>query len=225
MSDISLHCSGCGRDNLFSEYTLPEHMVCSECGNLLSTKRKSAAQELRMHRLQNGDKMSLQGTPVVETHAREGYEPVVVRKPALRLPSAPSALVGGAIFLLLGGAMVGAQYLGQTNAAIMDFYLVSRYVVLAVGCLLVIIEAFFNSQVQGFLVLLLPPYLLWYVLTSMESFWRQAVFFAVLLMLGMEMYFMRDQALVSYANTAANSAVEWVGSQIQRAGDAPLPSL
>jgi len=225
MADITLHCAGCGRDNQFSEYTLPEHLLCAGCGNLLRTDRKSTAHELRLHRIQKGEKLSLQGTPVVETRIQEGREPVVVRKPALRLPSAPSALVGAVIFLLLGGTMVGAQFLGQTHPAIMDLYLVARYVVLAVGCLLVIIEAFFNSQVQGFLVLLLPPYLLWYVLTCMESFWRQAVFFAVLLMLGMEMYFMRDQALITHTQAAVNDGIEWMGGQIKRAGDAPLPSL
>jgi len=225
MADITLHCAGCGRDNLLSEYTLPENRICAGCGARLSANKKKDSKELRLHRLQKGDKVTLQGKPLVETRVREGHEPVVVRKPALRLPSAPSALLGGLIFLLLGGTLVGAQFLGQTNDAVMDVYLMARYVVLAAGCLMVIVEAFFTSQVQGFLVLLLPPYLLWYVLTGMESFWRQAIFFAVLLMLGTELYFMRDQALVSYAHTAANSAVEWVGSQIQRAGDAPLPSL
>ncbi len=225
MADISLICNDCGRENVLSQYTTADSRVCSGCGNILQPGNSSDNVALKLNRIKKDEKISLQGKPMDIAAPAKGFKPVEVSRPIIRLPRAPSALMGALIFLFLGGLMVGAQYLGQTNSEIMEIYLYARYALLGVALLLIIIEAFYENQVQGFLVLLIPVYLVWYALTRMQCFWKQAIFFVAMLMLGMELYFLIDQSLLISAHEGINSAIEMVGGQVRRAGDAPIPSL
>lgn len=135
----------------------------------------------------------------------------------------PSRLVGTLLFVLLAGLLVGIEYGAARSAPLMSWYLTGRYGVVGIALALILFDALRDSHVKFFLCLLVPFYIVFYALTHVGSYWRQAVFMAMLAMLGTELVFCPNESLLVRSQVIVNKKIATVSNLIQRAGDAPVP--
>lgn len=119
--------------------------------------------------------------------------------------------------MVVGGTMVGMQWMGQDHRAWADAYLWARYGLLATGLLLVLYDAFRDTILQGLLCLFLPMYILFYALSRVESYWRIGFFIGVAIGIGAELYFMPGEAILTAMNHVADGFIQRVAGWIQGA--------
>ncbi len=235
MADIKIVCSACETENTFSEYARPESRVCRECGQSLTTEGAVERKKLSLRSMssEDGEKVTLRGAekgakekPRPSDHSEESTTaPHKKDATRVRLKSPSSFILGLLVFILLTALLVGLQYFGQTDAELREIYSLVRLVALALAYLAVLIDAFREGQVPGFLALLFPPYLIYYAIAKLDSFWRQGVFFAVIVMLGAELHFMKDDAAVIHFNKFIKSKIDYVSDQLDKAGKSSAPKL
>ena len=82
--------------------------------------------------------------------------------------------------------------------------------------------AFREGYLPGFLCLLLPPYLLYYAFSRVESYPLRGTFFAVVLALGAEVYFMPDNAWALMAQDWTRRLADGGQGLIKDAGESPV---
>jgi ribosomal protein S27E len=222
MADVDVVCRSCGAKNTFSEFTRPESRICGSCGKSLADAVQGP-QRLKLKTKTLDNTTTLSGTKI-EQSSRPIDTVAAVKSPrVVQGERRPSLLAGILVFLALGGAILAAQYVAGDRADVRAGYLTGRWVLLGAAFLLAILDAFYESQVKGFLCLFIPFYIVFHVVSSMDSFWKQSVFFSAMLLLGTELYFLPDEALLKAAEARVNRSIEQVGHLIERAGEAPLP--
>jgi hypothetical protein len=233
MADIKVVCGECGAENTFSEYSKEESRVCIACQTHLRTAKMSEHKKLRVRKVGRDDTNKTLHRDTGEFSGKSHSNNSVEAGMDKRLPtnkkdkakSPSSFLLGLVVFIIFGGGLVACQYYGRTDPKIMKYYMVFRLPALALGSLAVVFDAFMEGQISGFLTLLIPPYLVYYAFARVESYWRQALFLSVVLMLGAELYFIRNDAILTHCNSFLNNQIEAVGNQLDKAGNAPVPEL
>jgi hypothetical protein len=132
----------------------------------------------------------------------------------------PSLVLGLVVLLLVGGAAVGGTWYVREHGEWRDVFLAARWFVLGVPALLVCLEAFQESAAQGMLCLLVPLYLVWYAITRVESYWRQALVLSALALLIAEYAWLRERSVITITSEVVHRFIEYVGASIRRAGEA-----
>jgi len=232
MADIKIVCGKCGAENTFSEYSRAESRICTKCGESLKSESKLEKSRLKVRNLDGDDgKTTLGGAPLEAVGSKKKKETVEAgeekRKPQKKTKQSASSsiLLGLFVFLLFGGLLVAGQYFGRDDAGIMKIYLNVRLFALGLAFAIVVIDAFHEGQIPGFLALLIPPYLVYYALARLDSFWRQGIFFAVVIMLGTELVYVRNESILLYCDNFIANQIDFVSDQLDKAGNEPLPEL
>jgi hypothetical protein len=70
------------------------------------------------------------------------------------------------------------------------------------------------------LCLLVPLYLVWYAITRVESYWRQALVLSALALLIAEYAWLRERSVITITSEVVHRFIEYVGASIRRAGEA-----
>ena len=226
MADIKIVCEGCGTENTFSEYSKPESRLCSNCSAPLLNSAASGRKKLRIRDMSSEESKNttLRGTPLhpeQEEHEEQAKSSGGKKRRRRRTRAPSSLLLGFILFLLVGGLLVGAQYCIESGTKVADIdipgiYSWLRILFIAVAAILVVIDAFRDGQFTGFLALLFPPYLIFYALAKMDSFWRQGLFIAVMVALGMELHFMKEDAIITHCDNFIQERIDFVSDSFER---------
>lgn len=229
MADIRIVCSECGQENVFSEYSRPETRRCRKCDSPLASEQSAIKRKLRVRKMEadggGGGDLSSSSTPPEAGGKQSATTPKDKAESGHKPKSPSSFLLGLLLFIVLGGILLGLQYYGRTDQKLGTIYSIVRLAALGLGFLLVVVDAFMEGQIPGFLALLFPPYLAYYALVRLDSFWRQGIFLAVVLMLAAEMYFMKNDALITHANRYIQKKIDYVSEQLDKAGKPEVPAL
>lgn len=227
MGDIGLKCTACGREFKVSEFIAQEQVSCPGCAAPVPVVRPESNQP----RLQLKEEMQ----PVEPEKARaepapkdsrglaegEGQrllEEIHRTPPPSRIPAWLATWVG---FLVVGGVLIGLQYLLREGYPQGSYYLQVRNSVGILIYLLTLLAAFNDSSMQGLLCLVVPPYLVYYVLVRTESRLLRGAFVALLLALGTELYFLPRDSLLAQLQKAFNEFVQAAGAEMDRLSAPP----
>jgi hypothetical protein len=235
VSDIVLICPGCNKETRFSEYASEESMICPACGAAIKRPATEKSTRLKMRKVEHSEP--------ADTLAGKGAKPTAPDTAAQIAASAstvtqmrtvlgnvhkartitkgPSALWAWVGFLLLAGLLAGWQYQFRGDQQMMGYYRWIRNGVGGIFWLMVIISAYEDSITQGMLCLLLPFYIVYYVFVRLEMYWLRGAFAGVFVGVCAELYFIPNEALLTFAQGQMNVFIENVGNLIQRASDAP----
>ncbi len=229
MADIAIKCPACGRENKISEYASADMFVCSACKKPLEQPSHAAGARLKVRTIEDNRRSTLVGErippPLEEAkriaEAGAQVEAVVkdVHKARTKVKTYKT-LWNYLAFLLVGGILVGGQYLVQRNPALMQSYAMTRLVVMGLTTLAVLLAAFQDSTFQG-LLCFLPPYTLYYAFVRLESFALRGAFAAVCVAFFTEVYFIGDRAVLPNVQKGAENFVTNVGLWIDAASAKP----
>ncbi len=237
MADIHITCPKCGTENTFSEYSLVDTRKCSKCETPLMAEELLEKKSLTLQNRKANQKVSLQGERIVDRAIEETQSSLdYKREKKEEKIKRPSFFLGSMVFLTLFIILVGAQYLSHPSGyayairiglnpnQIHNTYMWLRYVTLALGAMLILIDAFMESQFQGALCLI-PPYMIWYALTRVGSPWKQGTFIAIVAMLVAEMYFLRPEAILTHVSQKVNASITYVEKALHDAGHKEVDRL
>lgn len=224
MADVSIRCPACGQLNVMSEFVADHARVCSACKAQLPAPVSTAnelflAPKFAASHVERGSETIAKMLPVTSAGVALQEKTHSTRQKA----KGPSRIAGALLFALLAGLFVAIEYFAARSAPLMSWYLTGRYGVVGIALALILFDALRDSHVKFFLCLLVPLYIVFYALTHVGSYWRQAVFMAMLAMLGAELVFCRDESLLVRSQAIVNRKIATVSNLIQRAGDAPVP--
>lgn len=230
MADVVVRCRKCGKENKVSEYATASSATCAGCRTLLELPENGKESKLQIRRLGVKKEETLTGKKEVvdqAVQATAAQRNVAVLGEVHRVrqkATAPKAFWMILAFLVVGGALFGALYIARQNPELGRHYALVRNVVGGIVWLIVLIVAFEDSTLQGLLSLLVPFYVVYYVVVRMESYWIRGAFFAVCAVLGAELYYLPQDALLVAAQHQLNVFIDSVGHLIQRGGD-PLEKM
>jgi hypothetical protein len=141
-----------------------------------------------------------------------------------KLKDAPleSVLVGWLAFLLIFAGMGAAQYLLKSHSNWNPHYLWLRGGVWAAAVLPVLFMAFRDSSTTGWIALFFPPFLIYYGLERVHSFWVRGFFAGMLLNLGMEIYLLKDASLLALSQAKVTWLIDRGHALIEAAGNQPV---
>ena len=226
MADTSLICAACGTKVTVSEY-VTDPVFCPQCGKALEkneahtdrARPKLASMQSRASLVSPAIPPELPSaaavTPAVpnsrrQKHREDGRVRVGRR---LRL----QAFFSWILFLVLLGLLLDWQWKGQTDERLLQSYLETRWGLVAVAWLIVLVRAFLDTWIQGAFCLMIPPYVVYYALNRMDEFYLRAIFFAVFLALAAEYYFLPSQTLVGIVQVRLAGFADSVHHLIQNA--------
>jgi phage FluMu protein Com len=231
MSDILVRCRKCGRETKVSEYAASGEVRCPGCGTPLEFSAP-ATQTARL-KLKQGDTTST-GRPTgpgmrssdagatAASHTAPKLDVLSDVHKSRQSVRNPLAIWNWLAFVLLGGALVGAEYyVTVINSGFLHYYLMGRWGIWGFVALLVLIVAFEDGTAQGLLCLFAPMYIVYYALVRLEYYWLRGLFMAVLVGIGMELYYLPERSAVVLLQREANAFVAGVSKQIERASESP----
>jgi hypothetical protein len=214
VADIVLKCVACGRENKVSEYASSETLVCASCHHTLDIPAvETKSGKLQMRRLENQQAEMLTGeTKNNATEEKIRRESAIASSAILgdvhkarEKAQRPHAFWSYLTFLLVGGSLVGLQYMLKQRPDLMETYEWARIGLGAIGAVLLLVVAFQDSVYQGLLCLFLLPYTIYYAAVRLEIYWIQGIFMGVVVALCAELYFIPSQAVITSAQI--NSAI------------------
>ncbi|MCX7010093.1 MAG: hypothetical protein NTY53_23120 [Kiritimatiellaeota bacterium] len=225
MADIILVCPMCAKHVAVSEY-VESGVSCPQCGRLLDRNTPVAS---------SGTKPKLasmvgRGSLISDQIKPEEYvasELSQVRAPQVRhahglvhaeFMERLHYLLSWLVFLVLLGLLLYWQWKGQSDPQLLGYYKIARWVLAGGAWLAILIVAFQENWVQGTLNLLVPAYSVYYALNKLDYFYLRAVYFAILLMLAAEFYFLPDQTVFHLAQQALSHWTDSVRDLIRNTG-------
>ncbi|MFH0879395.1 MAG: hypothetical protein V2A34_06750 [Lentisphaerota bacterium] len=229
MADIKVKCAGCGTEFDVSEFASAETLMCPNCTRHVDKPEVDHGIKLKVKKHRHGERATLAGEPNLsdvikdaavgpsDTPASTIYDVHKIRSQVKK----GTGLWGLLVFVVLGGLLVGAQYYLKDYPQYLTHYLWTRTSILALVWLLVLVMAFEDSYLQGFLCLLLPFYIVYYSFARLELQLLRGAFAAVVLMLGMELYYVKNDSMLVTAQINVNKYILNVGNLIQRASEPP----
>ncbi len=229
MADITLICSGCGKQVTVSEY-VEATSPCPGCGLPLDKNGPRAASPLSVPQ-EKPQLASMLGRDSLVT-AGHVEAPAPAFDPAVQTVAARrkrgqnysefkmwlNYIFSWLFFLTLLGGLLYWQWQGQGDARIMGVYKATRWWLTGGAWLAVLIPAFQESWVQGVLNLLIPPYSIYYALNRLDHFYLRGFYVAVLLTLAAEFYFLPNQTVLHIAQDNIAQWTAGVRQQISHAG-------
>ena len=93
------------------------------------------------------------------------------------------------VFVITAGVLIGWQYRGHSDPELLNLYYSVRWLAIGAIWLAVLIAAFADSMLQGLLCLGIPPYQLFFALNRLDSPVLRSLFFAALLALVTEYFY------------------------------------
>lgn len=229
MSDILVKCPDCDHEMSVSEYAEGQDVKCRVCGKLLALPKVQNTTPLKVKKAGVQERLSLRGNdqrdvapprpPDVEDVSRassleEVYKP---REPERK----GHPVLGLLTFLVLAALFLWLQTQVQQDQTMLTTYNWFRGIVGGLVYLLVLVVAFEDHLWQGLLSLIFPPYCLYYALGRLDSYVLRSAFFALVVGIGAELYFIPEHAALTLAQERVNSMISGGEQMIQRAGDAP----
>ena len=218
MADVPVQCAQCGQTLTLSEYSLDAGVVCPTCKTPLPAAVSA-----------NGAALKLK-TPVVSSTSILEREANVLpgtrgKAVEIRRQRRPRPMLGLLLFVVAAGVMLGWQWLASRNGAMIESYGWARYGLLGMVWVLVMLEAFQDSNGQGLACLLIPFYVLFYAASRVNSYWRQALFFAAVVTVMAEPYQLPKASLILQSQTAFAGFVQQVERELSGMGTDPLKDL
>jgi hypothetical protein len=131
------------------------------------------------------------------------------------------AFWGWLAFLVFTAFMVWFQSTLQHDSGLLTTYNWVRGISFGLIYLLVVVVAFEDHLWQGLLVLVFPPYCLYYALIRLDTYLLRNLFLAMVVSTVAEMHFIPEHALITHAQNGVNEFIRTVEGMIQSAGDAP----
>lgn len=230
MADVKLTCAQCGREVTVSEYADPASLVCSGCRTPLTLPEREKEAPLKVRRLPRTSSTALSGNELaidVRARARAGQELASVLRDVHKVRTKVKktrALWTWLMLLTLAAALAGWQYavaheLGPKE--LIRWYVPGRNLLAGLVFLGVLVVAFRDGPLQGILCLLVPFYVLYYVLVRMEYPLLRGAALAIGIGLASEVYFVPNHSLATAAQRGTDQFIKTVGRLIQRAGEPP----
>ncbi len=229
MPDVIVACQECGAERTVSEYANINRLTCLVCRAPLekpATLKRSSGLGLRRPPDPKAPPIPLTGaqqpeevTPLdilQETSGGGGLQSIDVHAGRAE-ESKNRAWVASLVFVCVTALLVGLQWQFSALGSYQSFYLWGRIALAAGAYLMVALVAFQDSAGVGSMCLFLPPYTIMYAGSSVESHVLRGVFFAVLVALCTEVYFIRDQALAMAMGNSINDLIRNVDNLIVRA--------
>ena len=222
MSEVRVCCPSCDVRYVFPDGTSVNHLTCRHCGGLLTAARKSmdmpapavaVGHAIRMRPLAAGHGIapnSLIGIDDLLADRRHDdytYAPPV------------SAWLGWVLFAAILGGMLAYQ-MGIPNPSTstwLPYYASARNALFVLAGLLVIRDAWQDGVGQGVLCLLLPPYLLLYAISKLDSYLLRGLVFGLLGGVVAEGWFMPGASLVTSFGPALQGLIDHVNSALAAA--------
>jgi hypothetical protein len=227
VADITITCPSCGRPCTVSEFTAAETLACPACSHRLELPNVERGMKLKVRKGAAGESVNLTNEPlssVLTSAEKPDDRPAStineVHKVRGQVKSQKKWL-GWLLFLLLGGLLVGAQYYIQQDLKYLDLYHKASWVIYGIVFLAVLMVAADDSYLQAVLCVLVPCYVIYYAFSRMESNALRGLFLAVVVSLGAELYFLKDQALLMILQRQLNAFIDYVSQLIKRAGESP----
>ena len=228
MADITITCPSCGRPCTVSEFAATDTLACPACSQHLELPNVERGMKLKVRKGAAGETVSLTNEPSLSSVLPEAER--VDERPASTINEvhkvrgqvkSQKKWIGWLLFLLLGGLLLGAQYYVQLMPGYLGLYHKVSWIIYGVVYLAVLIIAADDSYLQAVLCALVPCYVIYYAFSRMESNALRGLFLAVVVSLGAELYFLKDQALLMIMQRQLNTFIDWVSSLIKRAGESP----
>ncbi len=229
MADVTLNCKDCGNTITLSEFATAAASVCQACGGayektgLGAESEDSHADKSRLRVLRRGpdEGVTLRGETVAPKpsfeHAPRVIPGVSSDQAQAKPRRSPGRSLGALVLLAAGILFIGPQAVADSYPTIHSVYLSVRLYLLMAIWIGVTVEALRESSFRGLLSLFFPPYVLLYALSRVERAWLRSLVLAAALMLGAEMHFLGDTALLRQAQESINSGIRTVEGLIQRA--------
>lgn len=233
MADVLVKCKKCGRETKVSEYAAPGAVACPGCGAPLEFESASSRTTTRLKIRKDGTATGSSAPGANPDAARASTATGVERTSdkvavlqdvhkARQKVHRPLAIWNWVAFAALGGLLIGAEYYVTVwQPAFLSYYLMGRWFVWGFVALLVLIVAFEDGSAQGLLCLFVPFYIVYYALVRLEYYWLRGLFLAVLLGIGMELYYLPEQSALVLLHRETNTFIAGVSKQIERAGASP----
>jgi len=214
MADISLTCVACGTRLTVSEFVAGP-MPCPQCGALMEKPAKSEASRPHLAAPVKGPLIN-SIKPMAELLAaqqrnRPKYDWQRVG-PGLAVRLTTSWI----LFVTLLLALLAWQWWGLRDARYLNAYLNARWGLAVIAWLAALIPAFQDTWIQGILCLLVPPYTVYFAFNRLDYFALRAFYFAVVMALAAEFYFLPQQTLVGVVQAHSTEWVETVRAQISK---------
>jgi len=211
MADITIICPHCHAASQVSEYAASP-VPCPFCGRLVDKPGHCRPDDLKVKPEPVGGPLNQPpgagAVGAVAVHAADLRESAVQRVRGPRSFRLLERILAWLVFLVATGVLIGWQYAGRRDAELLNTYYAVRWLPLGAIWVAVIIAAFADSKLQGFLCLGIPPYLLYFALNRMDSSMLRALFFAALLTLLAEYYFLPHGLTV--LNLVQQQIAHWV---------------
>lgn len=230
MADISVQCSECGRATVVSEFAAPETLRCPGCGRPLPLPPPKTSSELTLRPSEERSKKTLSGTVLdnnllARAVAARETESVLAEVHKARTPVKKMSGFGLWLALLVvGGGLVGWQYAVARDLGpefLRRGYVTGRNLLATFSALPVLVVAFYDGLTQGLLCLLLPFYIVYYVVVRMEFNVLRGMFLGLCVGLAVETRLLPQQSLLAAAQSGFDNFVISVTRLIHRAGEPP----
>lgn len=229
MPDVIVTCRECGAERTISEYAAIDRLTCLICraplekpanagkGNGLGLRRPPDPKAPPVP-LTNADPPKAEADPLAVVEEITGNRLQDIDVHAGRAEESKNRnWIATLAFMVVALLLVGFQFKHEALSAYTNVYLWTRGLLAAGVYLLVVLVAFQDSLGSGSLCLFVPPYAVVYAGASVESHVLRGAFFAVLLALCTEVYFIRDQSMAMALAHNLNGLIETVDSLIVRA--------
>ncbi|MBU1908831.1 MAG: hypothetical protein KJ726_02160 [Verrucomicrobia bacterium] len=230
MADIEIRCAQCGKEIVVSEFASAESLICPACGQPMALPERHEPATLTMRTMDRKSKTGLTGAEMdmdvlARAVAAKETESVLGEVHKARTAIKKSTTLWLFIVLLIvGGGLVGWQYAVAKHlgpGALAEWYVIGRSAVVGLSTLLVLIVAFYEHPWQGVFCLLLPFYILYYVIVRMEYNLLRGMYLGVCVAIAAEAYLVPDRSLMLQAQARFNQFTEKGSRLIQRAGEPP----
>lgn len=223
MSEISVKCPECSQ-----EYQIPPHVTvmglkCLECGTPMSAAAgKSAAVRTESDEI-SAPMHAMTAAPAL---AGGSIDPDAVPENPLRALAVSnrdlSSIISGVLFLLVGGLMVGFQFLAPSLEPYAYEYIIVRNILAAAAVILMAHSAAQDGILRGLLCVFFPPYLLLYATSQEESGWLRGLFLGVMLGLCAEAFLLPEASLILEIGPAISAMIERVENWMALASRPPV---
>ena len=233
MADIELQCEKCEHEMKVSEYVSDDTVSCPSCGEEIAITREEKKVSLKLKKDGEGAAGMLTESAMPVAEPEEGEEPIAVIDPvnvanvlknvhkARSKTKSPKAWLGWFSFAFVAGIMITMQHMGQTNAAILEHYETVRLIMGPAIYITVIIASLQDGYLQCALCVLIPPYIIFYSLSRLESAVVAGAMIGLILSMGTEIYFMSDNSALLIAQDGLLVFIDDISNWIEAAGDAP----
>lgn len=226
MADIQLKCPECSRVFVVSEYISGATASCPQCGVAVAKPTLTTAQQERKMSIKEVAPLPAMPAAVARPGDRHADTPSSRMSGKTRGPKFTAGLahaLGWVCGLLVFGVMVYLQKRVQGDReGWWVLYKWTRVSLWALVFLPVLYKAFRESSFSGWMGLVFPPYLAYFALERVDSFWMRSAALALLLSLGTERYLIPVDSLVSAAQAFLDVVVNKTRGLIKDAGEAPV---